>query len=225
MSEDKKCAECGATGGLTRLIYEGKQSPWLCPKHFTQHGNVVEEIIGDVVESIDQRLQETQAEGKVLSKKKTDDVRLLPVITKQLACRLTPEELQAYGEQLANTIDEMSNEEARQEGFKKEMKSTLANLQATMTILSSKIRQREERRDVQVQPEMNFKKGVYREIRTDTGDLINERPLSEEERQEALPFEKEPTDKAETATEKKESKPKAKGKKAGKPTFAETMPA
>jgi hypothetical protein len=32
MSEDKKCAECGATGELTRFSHKGKHTAWRCAK-------------------------------------------------------------------------------------------------------------------------------------------------------------------------------------------------
>lgn len=218
MTDDKHCAECGATGELTRLEYKGKKTPWLCPKHSRP---AFEGIAEEVVKDIDNRLNNVQTKGDSVTAKKTerqsDNLRLLPLTSKQLPCKLTNEELRKYGEELANTIDEVSNEEARQESVKKEMKSTLTGLQSKLTILSSKIRRGEEYRDVQVQPEMDFKQGVYREVRTDTGAIITERPLTDDERQEALPFGKA------TEEDKPETKPpkakKASKKEAGEATF------
>lgn len=220
MIDDKKCAECGATGELTRLEYKGKKTPWLCPKCSMP---AAEGIAEQVVKDIDERINKPQTNGDIVTKKKTkkksqattDDLRLLPMTTKMLACALTPAELQEYGQELANVIENKATEEVRQENFKKEMKATLSGLDAEIAVLSSKIRQREERRDVQVQPEMDFKKSIYRETRTDTGAIITERPLTEDERQEALPFEKSD---AGAESEKNPDKSKAK-KNAGAPTF------
>lgn len=64
MTDDKKCAVCGATGELTRLKYKGKETPWLCPKCYKP---AAEGIAEQVVNDIDDRLNNTQTKGDTVS--------------------------------------------------------------------------------------------------------------------------------------------------------------
>lgn len=225
MTDEKKCAECGATGELTRLRYKGKETPWLCPKCSNPK---LEKIIDNVVKEIDDAINDTQTKGDIVtakkSEKKRDDLRLLPLRKKMLPCILTAEELQKYGGELAKVVEDIGTEMGRQTSFKQQMKATLSALESNAAALSSKICRQEELRDVDVQPEMNFNKGVYREIRTDTGAVISERPLTEEERQGFLPFDKPKAENKTEAVLPEIKKPKSK-KKAGESTFEQTATA
>ena len=118
--------------------------------------------------------------------KKADKLKLLPVQTQMLTCQLTEDEIRQRGQQLARVLDDISTERARQTSFKTEMKATIAGLESRSAALSSQIRRGEELRDVQVQPELDFGENVYRERRTDTDEIINERAIQEDERQEHL---------------------------------------
>lgn len=118
--------------------------------------------------------------------KKADKLKLLPVETQMLTCQLTEDEIKEHGKQLAGVLDDISTEQARQNSFKKEMKATIAGLESRSAALSSQIRRGEELRGVQVQPELDFKQGVYRERRTDTNEIIRERAIEDDERQEHL---------------------------------------
>ena len=115
-------------------------------------------------------------------------MKLLPLQTKMLSCRLTNDEVREYGQKLAVILEDIANEVARQASFKQEMKAAVTGLESQAAALGSKIRRREELRDVEVQPELDFEAGVYRESRIDTGSVIKERPITAEERQEFLPL-------------------------------------
>ena len=118
--------------------------------------------------------------------KKADKLKLLPVETQMLTCQLTEDEIRQHGQTLAAVLEDISTEQARQTSFKTEMKATIAGLESRSAALSSQIRRGEELRDVQVQPELDFGENVYRERRTDTDEIINERAIEEDERQEHL---------------------------------------
>lgn len=118
--------------------------------------------------------------------KKADKLKLLPVETQMLTCQLTEDEIREHGQQLAGVLDDISTEQARQTSFKTEMKATIAGLESRSAALSSQIRRGEELRGVQVQPELDFDENVYRERRTDTDEIITERSIRDEERQEHL---------------------------------------
>lgn len=113
-------------------------------------------------------------------------MKLLPLQTKMLSCQLTDDEVRQYGLNLAVVLEDIGNEIARQASFKQELKAALSALESQAAALSSKIRRGEELRDVDVQPEYDFDAGMYRETRTDTGAVIKERALTEQERQERL---------------------------------------
>lgn len=120
--------------------------------------------------------------------KKTDKLKLLPLQTKMLSCQLTDDEIRACGQKLAKVLEDIGTENARQLSFRQQMKATLTELEAQAMGLGSKIRRGEELRDVDIQPEIDFVKDVYREHRTDTGEVILERPIEDDERQENFGF-------------------------------------
>lgn len=107
-------------------------------------------------------------------------------ITSKLACKLTQEELVARGAELAEVLDDIKNEESSQVGLKKQMASTLASLEAKRDDLSSRVSRREEHRDVEVQETLDYKAGKFYRTRMDTGLVIFERPLTNDERQASL---------------------------------------
>lgn len=120
--------------------------------------------------------------------KKNDNLKLLPMQTQSLPCVLTADEIREYGQKLAKVLEDIGTENARQLSFKQQMKATLGALEAQAAGLGSKIRRGEELRDVDVQPELDFKKDVYRERRTDTDEIIMERSIEDDERQDTLPL-------------------------------------
>ena len=118
-------------------------------------------------------------------------MKTLKPITKFLPCKLTDQELLDYGAELGSTIQDISAEEARQTSMKTELKARMTALEAKSAELSTKITRQEELRDVKVEPRLDFKAGIYREVRTDTGEVIRERPITDDERQEELEIDKE----------------------------------
>jgi hypothetical protein len=105
---------------------------------------------------------------------------------KSLSCELSQEELLEAGSQLASTIQDIAAEEDEQASVKSEMKARLTELEAKRTQLAIKVQRKQEWRTIEVQRELDFEEGMYREIRTDTGDVIFEREITDEERQEKL---------------------------------------
>jgi len=104
--------------------------------------------------------------------------RTLPVI-------LTMDEISTAGHQLASTIQDINSEELRQNDIKAQMKARLAELSAKQTRLALMITRAEDFRDVEIQAIVNGK-GLVDEIRTDTNEIINTRPMLDEERQRML---------------------------------------
>jgi hypothetical protein len=113
-------------------------------------------------------------------------IRKLRETTEALPCQLTNDELLAYGNDLGATIQDIAAEEDRQASIKVEMKSRMTKLEAIRTELASKITRREEYRDVKVEVILDFGDDKYKKVRLDTGEVIFERPINDEERQESL---------------------------------------
>lgn len=116
-------------------------------------------------------------------------IKVLKVINKSLPCKLTNDELLVYGSELASTVQDIKSEEDRQVSVKQEMKARITKLESERTILSSKIGRKEEDRDVDVEPCYDYNKNMYIERRLDTDEIIFERALFDDERQEEMNIE------------------------------------
>lgn len=126
---------------------------------------------------------------------KQGSIRKLEPRTRLLRCKLTRDELLKYGGELAQARQDIVTEEALQASMKSELKARTIALEAKSLELSTKIARGEELRDVKVEPRLDFKAGTYYEIRPDTGEKISQRPITHDERQENLEFEKKPESK------------------------------
>lgn len=115
-----------------------------------------------------------------------ESIRKLKTITKLLPCKLTEIELLNYGNELALTVQNIGTEEERQASLKQELKARLTALESKRSEIASKVARKEEYRDVEVEPMLDFLTEHYKEIRTDTGELVYERPINEHERQEQM---------------------------------------
>ena len=104
-----------------------------------------------------------------------------------LPVELTDAELQARGDQLAGVIEDIGAEEERQRDERTAAKARIAALESRRTLLCLQIRRGEENRPVEVECRTDHEAGTYSRVRLDTGEVLSERPLSGEERQEGLP--------------------------------------
>lgn len=108
------------------------------------------------------------------------------VFRKELQCNLTGEELDTYRDELAR----LTTEEIEIEGAKKEAVSEFgAKLQrcvAARRLLATKISTKKEYRQVEVEWVKHFEQNCATLIRLDTGEVVDTRPLTVEERQREL---------------------------------------
>lgn len=105
-----------------------------------------------------------------------------------LSCVLTDAEMLDRGRQLAESLQDIREEEDRQATAKKEMKDTLESLQKEADRLSAIVRDGREDRTVAVRIDHDEARLMVHKTRLDTGELIASRAMTEEERQRALPF-------------------------------------
>lgn len=115
------------------------------------------------------------------------DTAILSRHTEQLTCQLTHDEHRQRGVELADCLGKIGKEQSRQDSIKASMKSDMAALEAKRDRLSYEVQRGEELRDVEVEETADFKLGKVFRIRTDTGEVMGERKLLEEERQTSLP--------------------------------------
>lgn len=115
------------------------------------------------------------------------------IVTKELECKLTSEEIRNLGVALANAIGELESLEQEKADFMADLKSRQKDARAKMKLLAEKIRSGLEVRLVECRIEKDFLANAVRAYRLDTGDLVEERPMTPEERQMMLMPETEPT--------------------------------
>lgn len=106
-----------------------------------------------------------------------------------LKCALTDEELQKKGAELADAIDEQERAEAELGEVKQQFKSRIDGAICRAAGLASTIRAKSEYRKVKCERIFNFADGKVREYRWDINEMIGERVMTDDDRQQHLPLE------------------------------------
>lgn len=104
----------------------------------------------------------------------------------EASVELTEIEFHARAHRLAMIHDEISDEKGEQSKAKAAMKDRLSALEGERAKLSAIVRDRKEVRTVDVLLEADFSEGLVREVRCDTNEIVNERPITPDERQVPL---------------------------------------
>lgn len=113
---------------------------------------------------------------------------LLKIETRQLPCPLTNDELLAKGDALATCLRAIDDEKSAQEQQKAEMKERIADLETTKGRLRTEIQERREWRAVHVEIRLkDARQALVTEVRTDTGEILRERFMDDDERSQPLP--------------------------------------
>lgn len=107
-------------------------------------------------------------------------------VTRRLSVPLTDREQQQAGINLAQTNQDIAAEESRQAEQKASMKARLQELEARRQRESLVVSRKAEDREVDVEVLANWERGTASEVRTDTGEIISTRILTDEERQGSL---------------------------------------
>ncbi len=90
------------------------------------------------------------------------------------------------GEKLAQCFADCAGKEADLKSVSTQLKSEVAKIQGEMSALSGKIREGYEHRNIKCKKRFDYRLGMVEYIRLDTGEIVRERPLDEEERQRTL---------------------------------------
>lgn len=119
-----------------------------------------------------------------------DGLTLIKEVTRHLPCQLTDDEVMHTGEQLAQLIEDIATEESRASDVKAQLKASMTTLETRSAALGSKVRRREEYRDVKVSLYLQDDQMVSI-VREDTGEQVEIRPAHPDELQADMEFEKE----------------------------------
>lgn len=103
--------------------------------------------------------------------------------TRTLACKLTEDELRKAGRDLAATVQDMTQEEGRQESIKSGLKAKITELSSRRDRLAGLIARGEDYREVEVIVQITDDGLQVQEIRKDTNEVFSTRIPYDKERQ------------------------------------------
>lgn len=127
--------------------------------------------------------------AKKTEKKGVKGGKVIRSYTEIMPVRLTDAELLIAGRKLADAEREARDQEAKAASIKAELNSKKNDLDQNLRTLAQNVRNRSEDRDVLIQIEEDPKDHRFAlHIRLDTEEVISRRPLSDAERQQALPL-------------------------------------
>jgi hypothetical protein len=106
--------------------------------------------------------------------------------SKLLRVDLTQEELIAAGQEMADAQATIAAREAELESFKKQIQADIKAAESTIEAKAELIRQGYEVRDVKTDTTLDFDLGRTIIIRKDTGDTVEDRDMTDDEREREL---------------------------------------
>jgi hypothetical protein len=106
--------------------------------------------------------------------------------TKELEYAFTPEEIRNLGFSIANAIGDMEALEEEKAAFMTDHKEKLKEAKAQVKLLAAKIRTGTELRMIECRLEPDYGAKKVRTYRIDTEELVEERDMTVEERQQFL---------------------------------------
>jgi len=132
---------------------------------------------------------ETKSEEKKTDAPEVNKKKGGPVVvkgTEHLVCKLTKEEVSEAGKALAEAIQRKVGIEQRLESFRSQAKADIAESEAVITKQTQLVASEKEFRLVNIEVTFDYKAGKKWAVRTDTGEIIWTRLISNEERQQTL---------------------------------------
>lgn len=107
-------------------------------------------------------------------------------ITKRLPCTLTEKERLQFADEMANAAQEVESIELTRKSQMDQINSELKQAKARAQLLTGIVASKTEYRDVTVEVKLDYDKGKVIKTRTDTGELISERFMTDEEKQTSM---------------------------------------
>lgn len=109
-------------------------------------------------------------------------------ITEELSCELNEVEWTNRARELADAHKEVAQQEQRKKDVMKELGHDVSIAKAKESKLADIVATRREQREVTVQVKYDYELGTVVKTRTDTGEVISEREMTDNERQAELEF-------------------------------------
>jgi len=134
---------------------------------------------------------------------KTQKIR----VTKPMPVKLTDAEVLKYGRDAARAVSDRTRIEAEFESVKSDYKAKINEQSAIIGKLSPRIHSGIETRDVECEDVKNWTKGTVVVTRLDTGEIVESRPMREDEKHMEMTFEE---DKKEALTPEELASPAGK---------------
>lgn len=118
----------------------------------------------------------------------TPSMQKIATFTQELPVTLSDPEMLDRGQRLAHLIRELELHEEKADFAKKELKKAEDKLNDEIKVLSESIHTHTELREIRCEGWLDFNRGVYEDIRTDTSDVLEgtQRKMTAEERQGEL---------------------------------------
>jgi len=137
---------------------------------------------------MDLKEMKEQAVKTLSAKKKLGkaDVTKITVNTRHLKVPLSQKEIIEMADNLAQSLEDIDSLETELESIKSQFKSKLKELEGKSDGYRTKVRNKYEIRKVDCVEVLNNTAGTALEVRMDTGEIINERILTADERQGRL---------------------------------------
>lgn len=126
---------------------------------------------------------ETQAEKKTNGKPPRS-------FTERMPCKLTDAELVDRGGKLADAYAEADALEAERKNTNDGFKAKIELVEQRVRDLAGTLRTKQETREVELLEEYDYRTFSVRVKRADTGEMVRERAMTKNERQEELPLDK-----------------------------------
>ena len=104
-------------------------------------------------------------------------------VTKPLPVKLTDREILQYGKDMVRAMADTERIETEFDSVKKDYKAKIAEQQAVVDKFSPRIHSGIETRDIECVEIKNWTNGTVRVNRMDTGEIIESRPMREDEKQ------------------------------------------
>lgn len=115
------------------------------------------------------------------------------VRTMSLPVRLSEDDVALRAQELATAEKVLTDSENRLESFVESAKGTKKKLETEIDTaryavgrLAEVVRERRELREVPIVEDSDFEKGAVNTVRTDTGEIVSTRGMTQEERQRSL---------------------------------------
>lgn len=124
-----------------------------------------------------------------MGKGKSEDEHKVRIerFSERLMCALTDDEIRDRSHKAAHILGDRDNLEAQLKEYVGGEKSRIKRMDGEHRRLSAEVRERVTEREVKCERRYNYRLGTVTDVRLDTGESLNERPMSAEERQMHFP--------------------------------------